>query len=156
MYAFKLVGWESVSINTQYLSVNWFCGSILIGDHKGLKANIDRCLALLFMVYDRLDNALLSNGAMTSHTSWHASPAFWTNPDFSGKEHFSQQSTWDSKCVILSFCIASARLSMHALKTWTGSWTFPLAGLKSCISIYAFVKRQHGWRSPHFIIDVMW
>ena len=50
MHAFKLVGWKSIGINTQYLSPKWFCGSILIGDREGLKANINSCLALLFMV----------------------------------------------------------------------------------------------------------
>ena len=118
MHAFKLVGWKSIGINTQYLSPKWFCGSILIGDRKGLKANINSFSSWSTTAWN---NAFPSLRAMTSHTSWYASPAFWTNLDFLGKEHFPQQSTWDSKCVILGFCATSARLSIYAFKTWIGS-----------------------------------
>ena len=55
--------------------------------------------------------------------------------DFSGKEHFSHQSTWDSKFLILGFSTASAMLSLYVLKAFTGSETFPLADLKSSISL---------------------
>ena len=55
--------------------------------------------------------------------------------DFSGKGHFSHQSTWDSKFVIFGFSTASALLSLYALKPFTESWTFPLAELKSSISL---------------------
>ena len=37
--------------------------------------------------------------------------------------------------VILDFLTASPMLSMYALTTYTGSWTFPPADLKSCFSL---------------------
>ena len=79
MNAFKLVGWESVSINTRYLSPKWFCGSILIGDHKGWRPTSTAVLLFCSWSKTAWNNALLSLRTMTSHTSWHASSAFFFN-----------------------------------------------------------------------------
>ena len=47
---FKRFGWESFGINTQD-----FEEIFLISDERGLKANIESCLTILLMIYDRLE-----------------------------------------------------------------------------------------------------
>ena len=50
IYVFKRFGWESFGINTQD-----FKEIFLIGDERGLKANIESCLTILLIIYDRLE-----------------------------------------------------------------------------------------------------
>ena len=49
-FMFKRFGWEYFGINTQD-----FKEIFLIGDERGLKANIESCLTILLMIYDRLE-----------------------------------------------------------------------------------------------------
>ena len=154
MYVFTLVGWESISINTHYLSLKWFCGSVLIGEIRVWRPISIAVLHFYSWSTTAWNNALPSLGGMTSHTSWYASSAFWKNSDFSGKEHFSQQSTWGSKCVILGFFYSISE-AINA-RTEDLNWILDTSSRWSeILYFYAFVKRQHGWRSPHFIIDTV-
>ena len=84
-FFFKRVGWESISINAQD-----FNGSFRKATRRAGRPTSKAVLHFCSWSKTAWNNALPSLGAMTSHTSWHASPAFWKNSDITGKGYFSR------------------------------------------------------------------
>ena len=123
---FKCVGWESIHISTQD-----FIGIFLIGDEgawdRKLSYNSAHDLRLLgITLYHLL-------------APWHRTPAGKVHQLFEQTQILQDGGIFSHQSTYMGFkCVKRRRwCQLHALNPYTGSWTFPLTDLQSCISLLA-------------------
>ena len=123
MCVFKCVGWESIRI-----SIQDFIGIFLIGDEgawdRKLSYNSAHDLRLLgITLYHLL-------------APWHRTPAGKVHQLFEQTQIFQDGGIFSHQSTYMGFkCVKRRRwCQLHALNPYTGSWTFPLTDLQSCIS----------------------